>query len=44
VTGRPGPDDTRFAELTFDDFRRFATDRELSPCEKIGFPDAYSAS
>ena len=31
----------RFAELTFDDFRRLATDASLSPYEKIGFPDAY---
>jgi hypothetical protein len=35
------PDDRRFAELTFDDFRRLATDPSLSPYEKIGFPDAY---
>jgi SAM-dependent methyltransferase len=33
------PDDRRFAELTFDDFRRLATDATLSPYEKIGFPD-----
>jgi hypothetical protein len=33
--------DTRFAELTFEDFRRLATDATLSPYEKIGFPDAY---
>jgi cyclopropane fatty-acyl-phospholipid synthase-like methyltransferase len=33
--------DTRFAELTFDDFRRLATDETLSPYEKIGFPDSY---
>jgi hypothetical protein len=31
----------RFAELTFDDFRRLATDDSLSPYEKIGFPDEY---
>jgi cyclopropane fatty-acyl-phospholipid synthase-like methyltransferase len=35
------PDDRRFAELTFDDFRRLATDATLSPYEKIGFPDEY---
>jgi hypothetical protein len=35
------PDDRRFAELTFDDFRRLATDQSLSPYEKIGFPDSY---
>jgi len=27
--------------LTFDDFRRLATDATLSPYEKIGFPDEY---
>jgi hypothetical protein len=31
----------RFAELTFDDFRRMATDDSLSNYEKIGFPDEY---
>jgi SAM-dependent methyltransferase len=35
------PEDRRFAELTFDDFRRLATDESLSPYEKIGFPDEY---
>jgi cyclopropane fatty-acyl-phospholipid synthase-like methyltransferase len=35
------PDDRRFADLTFDDFRRLATDATLSPYEKIGFPDEY---
>lgn len=34
-------DDRRFAELTFDDFRRLASDTTLSPYEKIGFPDEY---
>jgi cyclopropane fatty-acyl-phospholipid synthase-like methyltransferase len=34
-------DDRRFAELTFDDFRRLATDATLSPYERIGFPDEY---
>src|SRR3954447_8672933 len=29
------------AELTFDDFRRMATDDSLSQYEKIGFPDNY---
>ncbi len=33
--------DRRFADLTFDDFRRLANDEELSPYEKIGFPDEY---
>jgi hypothetical protein len=32
---------SRFAELTFDDFRRLAADQSLSPYEKIGFPDEY---
>src|SRR3954452_11562993 len=36
-------DDRRFAELTFDDFRRLASDTTLSPYEKIGFPDEYRA-
>lgn len=35
--------DRRFAELTFDDFRRLAEDPSLSPYEKIGFPDEYRA-
>jgi SAM-dependent methyltransferase len=35
--------DRRFAELTFDDFRRLATDTSLSPYERIGFPDEYRA-
>ena len=33
----------RFRELSFDDFRRLAGDANLSPHEKIGFPDAYRA-
>jgi len=31
----------RFANLSFDDFRRMAKDSMLSRYEKIGFPDAY---
>ncbi len=31
----------RFENLTFADFRRMALDETLSPCEKVGFPDAY---
>jgi hypothetical protein len=31
----------RFANLTFDDFRRMAEDDSLSRYEKIGFPDSY---
>jgi len=34
-------DDRRFAELSYDDFRRLATDETLSGHEKVGFPDAY---
>jgi cyclopropane fatty-acyl-phospholipid synthase-like methyltransferase len=33
--------DRRFAELSFEDFRRLATDPTLSVYEKIGFPDEY---
>lgn len=32
---------SRFANLTFDDFRRMALDSTLSPREKVGFPDSY---
>ncbi len=28
-------------ELSFDDFRKMAADKKLSPSEKIGFPDSY---
>ncbi len=31
----------RFADLTYDDFRRLARDDSLSRYEKIGFPDEY---
>lgn len=31
----------RFADLTFDDFRRLAKDDTLSPYERIGFPVSY---
>src|SRR4051794_26561783 len=31
----------RFADLTFEDFRRMADDESLSRYEKIGFPDEY---
>ena len=31
----------RFADLTFEDFRRLAGDERLSRYERIGFPDAY---
>lgn len=34
-------DDTRFANIGFEDFRRLAADPTLSSYEKIGFPDAY---
>ena len=33
----------RFAGLTYEDFRRRATDPNLSRFEKIGFPDAFRA-
>ncbi|MDA0171541.1 hypothetical protein OJ998_20740 [Solirubrobacter taibaiensis] len=36
-----GKDYARFAELSFDDFRRLAHDEALSPYERIGFPDDY---
>lgn len=32
---------SRFAELTFDDFRRMAQDDSLSSYERIGFPNSY---
>ncbi len=31
----------RFENLTFDDFRKLATDPKLSRHEKVGFPDSY---
>lgn len=31
----------RYGQLTYDDFRRLAADANLSPNEKIGFPDDY---
>lgn len=34
-------DAQRFAELSFDDFRRMAQDDSLSSYEKIGFPNSY---
>jgi hypothetical protein len=34
-------DAQRFAELSFDDFRRMARDESLTSNEKIGFPDSY---
>ena len=36
-----GADYARFAELSFDDFRRLARDEQLSVYERIGFPDDY---
>ncbi len=36
-------DYARFANLSFDDFRRMAQDESLSRYEKIGFPDTYRA-
>jgi hypothetical protein len=34
---------SQFENLTFEDFRRLATDGSLSCYEKIGFPDSYRA-
>ncbi len=31
----------KFADLTYEDFQRMAMDPNLSPQEKIGFPDSY---
>ena len=36
-------DHSRFADLTFESFRRMAGDETLSPNERIGFPDSYRA-
>jgi hypothetical protein len=33
--------DHRFANLTYDDFRKLAVDPSLSCYEKIGFPNSY---
>jgi hypothetical protein len=35
------PKYSKFANLTFDDFRRMALDSSLSVNEKVGFPDSY---
>lgn len=32
---------SKFSNLTFDDFRKFAKDTSLSRHEKVGFPDSY---
>jgi hypothetical protein len=37
----PDNDYRRFANLTFNDFRQLAVDKNLSRYEKIGFPDSY---
>ncbi|HEY7328589.1 MAG TPA: hypothetical protein VH592_13160 [Gemmataceae bacterium] len=34
---------SQFDNLTFEDFRRMATDTSLSSHEKVGFPDSYRA-
>lgn len=39
--GQVTPD--KFANLTFEDFRRLAEDKSLSKYERIGFPDSYRA-
>jgi cyclopropane fatty-acyl-phospholipid synthase-like methyltransferase len=36
-------DPNRFADLTFEEFRKLATDPALSAYEKIGFPNEYRA-
>lgn len=38
-----GEDYKRFARLGFEDFKRLASDPNLSAYEKIGFPDSYRA-
>jgi hypothetical protein len=37
----PSDDYSRFEHLSYDDFRRLATDASLSRHEKVGFPDSY---
>lgn len=37
----PGSADNPFADLGYADFQRMAADPNLSPNQKIGFPDAY---
>ena len=34
---------SRFAKLTYDDFKRLAGDASLTDAQRIGFPDAYRA-
>ena len=36
-------DFSKFEDITYESFRRRATDPSLSPHEKVGFPDAYRA-
>lgn len=36
-------DQRRFADLTYDDFRRLAMDASASAAERVGFPDGYRA-
>src|SRR5947209_4386526 len=38
---RPATADSRFANLTYEDFRKLALDPSLSCHEKVGFPDSY---
>lgn len=40
---KPKEDVRRFERLTYDNFRRLATDESLSRNEKVGFPEAYRA-
>lgn len=39
--GKTPADSNPFANLTYEDFRRMASDPALSRHEKVGFPDAY---
>jgi 2-polyprenyl-3-methyl-5-hydroxy-6-metoxy-1,4-benzoquinol methylase len=34
-------DPNRFAKLSYDDFKALATEEDLSPNERVGFPDSY---
>jgi hypothetical protein len=43
LTGMAEADHSRFADLTFESFRRMAADETLTPNERIGFPDSYRA-
>jgi hypothetical protein len=40
-TSQSNPADQRFANLTYEDFRKLAVDPSLSCHEKVGFPNSY---